>query len=164
MRLQLALNVEDIDQAVDFYTKLFDTEPSKRKPGYANFAIAEPPLKLVLFEVKEASERLNHLGVEVFEGEQVTAATERLKANGLADHVEDESTCCYAKQDKVWAIEPQGLRWEWYRVLEDSESFGEDRLARANGEHPETEPAETDRADPCCGTGRDATEAVTGCC
>jgi catechol 2,3-dioxygenase-like lactoylglutathione lyase family enzyme len=124
MRLQLALNVDDIDQAVDFYSKLFDVEPAKRKPGYANFAIANPPLKLVLFEVKGAQERINHLGVEVFEGEEVTAATERLKAAGLETLVEDETTCCYAKQDKVWAIEPQGLRWEWYRVLGSSETFG----------------------------------------
>ncbi len=132
MRLQLALNVDDIDQAVDFYSKLFDTKPAKRKPGYANFAVENPPLKLVLFEVKGAEERLNHLGVEVFEAEQVTAATERLKAAGLADHVEDESTCCYAKQDKVWAVEPQGLRWEWYRVLEDSDTFGEDSPRKAD--------------------------------
>ena len=126
MRLQLALNVDDLDQAVDFYSKLFATEPAKRKPGYANFAIENPPLKLVLFEEKGASERLNHLGVEVFEAGEVSAATDRLKEAGLAALVEDETTCCYAKQDKVWAVEPQGLRWEWYRVLEDSESAGED--------------------------------------
>jgi len=125
MRLQLALNVEDIEKAVEFYSTLFDVEPAKRKPGYANFAIENPPLKLVLFEVKGAGERLNHLGVEVFDAEEVTTATERLKSAGLADLVEDEATCCYAKQDKVWAIEPDGLRWEWYRVLEDSETFGE---------------------------------------
>lgn len=127
MRLQLALNVEDIDQAVDFYSKLFGAEPAKRKPGYANFAIANPPLKLVLFEVKDAAERLNHLGVAVFEAEEVTAATDRLKQAGLAALVEDETTCCYAKQDKVWVVEPQGLRWEWYRVLEDSETFGKEK-------------------------------------
>ncbi len=131
MRLQLALNVNDLDQAIGFYSKLFDTEPSKRKPGYANFAVADPPLKLVLFEVKGAEERLNHLGVEVFEAEEVTAATERLKEAGLADSVEDESTCCYAKQDKVWAVEPQGLRWEYYRVLEDSETFFEKQVPKA---------------------------------
>ncbi|MBJ18674.1 MAG: glyoxalase/bleomycin resistance/extradiol dioxygenase family protein [bacterium] len=131
MRLQLALNVNDLDQAIEFYSKLFDTEPSKRKPGYANFAVADPPLKLVLFEVKGAEERLNHLGVEVFEAEEVTAATERLKEAGLADSVEDESTCCYAKQDKVWAVEPQGLRWEYYRVLEDSETFFEKQVPKA---------------------------------
>lgn len=132
MRLQLALNVNDIDQAVDFYSKLFGTEPAKRKPGYANFAVEDPPLKLVLFEVKDAEERLNHLGVEVFGAEEVTAATERLKQAGLADFVEDETTCCYAKQEKVWAIEPQGLRWEWYRVLEDSDTFGEDEAPKVD--------------------------------
>jgi catechol 2,3-dioxygenase-like lactoylglutathione lyase family enzyme len=124
MRLQLALNVNDIEAAVDFYSTLFDVAPAKRKPGYANFAIENPPLKLVLFEVKGATERLNHLGVEVFDAEEVTQATERLKDAGMAALVEDESTCCYAKQDKVWAVEPDGLRWEWYRVLEDSDTFG----------------------------------------
>jgi len=123
MRIQLALNVRDIDAAVDFYAKMFGTEPSRRKPGYANFAIDEPPLKLVLFEVPDADERLNHLGVEVFADEDVTRATERLKAAGLSHLVEDESTCCYAKQNKVWASEPDGLRWEWYRVMEASETF-----------------------------------------
>lgn len=124
MRLQLALNVRDLDEAVGFYSKLFGTEPNKTKPGYANFAIQEPPLKLVLFEAPDAEERLNHLGVEVFEDQQVDAATERLRSAGLADLVEDETTCCYAKANKVWAQEPQGLRWEFYRVLEDAETFG----------------------------------------
>jgi catechol 2,3-dioxygenase-like lactoylglutathione lyase family enzyme len=124
MRVQLALNVKDLDEAVEFYSKLFDAKVNKRKPGYANFAIEQPPLKLVLFENPDASERLNHLGVEVFEGGDVRAATERLKAAGLADSVEDEQTCCYASQDKVWSLDPQGMRWEWYRVLEDSETFG----------------------------------------
>ncbi len=124
MRVQLALNVEDLDEAVEFYSKLFDAKVNKRKPGYANFAIEQPPLKLVLFENPGAAERLNHLGVEVFEDGDVRAATERLKAAGLADSVEDEQTCCYASQDKVWSLDPQGMRWEWYRVLEDSESFG----------------------------------------
>jgi catechol 2,3-dioxygenase-like lactoylglutathione lyase family enzyme len=125
MRVQLALNVKDLDAAVDFYSKLFGVPVNKRKPGYANFAIDEPPLKLVLFELPDAPERLNHLGVEVFEEEQVTAATERLKAAGLEHLVEDETTCCYAKQNKVWAKEPEGLRWEFYRVLENSQTFGE---------------------------------------
>ena len=122
MRLQLALNVDDIDRAVEFYSKLFGVEPAKRKPGYANFVVEDPPLKLVLFEVKGAPERLNHLGVEVFEAEEVTAATDRLRAAGLADSVEDQETCCYAKQDKVWAIEPEGLRWEKRMEAEGSES------------------------------------------
>ena len=141
MRLQLALNVKDLDAAVEFYGKMFGVSPNKRKPGYANFAIEEPALKLVLFEVPDANERLNHLGVEVFEGEAVTAATERLRAGGLETLVEDETTCCYAKQDKVWASDPDGMRWEWYHVLEDSESFGE----------PAPEPA-PERPEPagCC--------------
>jgi len=126
MRVQLALNVEDLDAAVEFYSKLFNAEVNKRMPGYANFSIDEPPLKLVLFEAPEAGERLNHLGVEVFEDGDVQAATERLKAAGLADAVEDQQTCCYATQDKVWARDPQGMRWEYYRVLEDSESFAGD--------------------------------------
>ena len=126
MRLQLAINVKDLDSAVEFYSKMFGTEVNKRKPGYANFAIDEPPLKLVLFEQPDATERLNHLGVEVFEDEEVGHATERLKAAGMADLIEDETTCCYARANKVWATEPDGLRWEWYRVIEDSETFGAD--------------------------------------
>ena len=126
MRLQLALNVRDIDEAVTFYSKMFGAEPNKRKPGYANFAIEQPPLKLVLFEDPDADERLNHLGVEVFEDADVTAATERLRASGLDHLIEDETTCCYAKADKVWAQEPQGLKWEFYKVLEDSETFGKE--------------------------------------
>ena len=125
MRLQLALNVSDIDAAVEFYSKMFGVEPNKRKPGYANFAIEAPPLKLVLFEIPDADERLNHLGVEVFGEEDVGAATQRLRAAGMETSIEDETTCCYAKADKVWATEPDGMRWEWYRVLEDSETFGE---------------------------------------
>jgi len=124
MRLQLALNVKDLDAAVAFYSKMFGAEVNKRKPGYANFAIDTPPLKLVLFELPDAAERLNHLGVEVEADDEVTEATDRLKAADLSHLVEDETTCCYAKQNKVWAQEPDGLRWEWYRVIEDSESFG----------------------------------------
>ena len=124
MRIQLALNVSNLEEAIGFYSKMFGARVNKRKPGYANFAIDHPPLKLVLFETPGAPERLNHLGVEVFEDEQVTAATERLKAAGLVDRVEDETTCCYATQSKVWAQDPDGERWEWYRLLSDSESFG----------------------------------------
>ena len=125
-RLQLALNVEDLDQAVDFYSKMFGVPVAKRKPGYANFAVEDPPLKLVLFEKPKASERINHLGVEVFEDAEVTQATERLKTAGLSHLVEDETTCCYAKQNKVWAKEPDGIRWEWYHVLADADAFGHD--------------------------------------
>ena len=123
MRLQLALNVRDMDSAVAFYSKMFGVRANKRSPGYANFVVDAPPLKLVLFETPDAAERLNHLGVEVFEDEDVTAATNRLKEAGLDHLVEDETTCCYAKQNKVWASEPDGLRWEWYRILEDTETF-----------------------------------------
>ena len=124
MRIQLALNVSNLEQAIEFYSQMFGAPVNKRKPGYANFAIDHPPLKLVLFETPGAAERLNHLGVEVFEEEQVTAATDRLRAAGLVDRVEDQTTCCYATQNKVWAKDPDGARWEWYRLLADSESFG----------------------------------------
>jgi catechol 2,3-dioxygenase-like lactoylglutathione lyase family enzyme len=124
MRIQLALNVSNLEEAITFYSKLFDAPVNKRKPGYANFAIDHPPLKLVLFESPGAPERLDHLGVEVFEEAQVSEATERLRAAGMVDRVEDQSTCCYATQNKVWAKDPDGARWEWYRVLEDSETFG----------------------------------------
>ena len=121
-RIQLALNVRDIDEAVDYYTKLFGVEVNKRKPGYANFAIDEPPLKLVLFE-NENTERLNHLGVEVFDQKHVAAATDRFVKAGIADEQETDSTCCYATQDKIWSSDPQGMPWEWYTVLEDSGTF-----------------------------------------
>ena len=123
MRVQLALNVENLDEAVAFYSKLFGAKVNKRKPGYANFAIDEPPLKLVLLEVPGAPERLNHLGVEVFEQSDVDAAIGRLSAAGIAGELEIDRTCCHAVQNKVWSSDPQGARWEFYRVLADSESF-----------------------------------------
>jgi uncharacterized glyoxalase superfamily protein PhnB len=125
MRLQLALNVENLDEAVEYYSKLFGAEVNKRKPGYANFAIDEPPLKLVLFEYPGAAERLNHLGVETFEQDDVDTAIERFTEAGIKAEEQTESTCCFAKQNKVWSRDPQGMRWEWYRVLEDSETFGD---------------------------------------
>jgi len=121
-RVQLALNVADIEQAVDFYSRLFDTEPAKRRPGYANFAIADPPLKLVLFEAPGAPERLNHLGVEVESTEDVVAAQRRAEGRGL-DPVDDSGTCCYAVQDKVWVEGPDEARWEIYTVLADAEEL-----------------------------------------
>ncbi len=133
MRLQLALNVSDLDAAVDFYSKMFGVDVNKRKPGYANFAIDQPPLKLVLFEVPDAPERLNHLGVEVFDDTDVTAATDRLRANGMSDLIEDATTCCYAKANKVWAEEPDGMRWEWYKVLADSETFVAEQKSHLGG-------------------------------
>jgi catechol 2,3-dioxygenase-like lactoylglutathione lyase family enzyme len=120
MRLQLALNVDNLDEAVAFYSRLFNRQPHKRRPGYANFAIETPPLKLVLFENPQAGERLNHLGVEVFEAAQVEDARGRLANAGILDTVQMGETCCHATQDKVWAREPQGLRWEWYRITDDA--------------------------------------------
>ena len=120
-RVQLALNVSDIDEAVAFYSKLFATEPAKRRPGYANFAVAEPPLKLVLIENPDAVGRLNHLGVEVFSTAEVTATQRRLADEGLATAVEENVTCCYAEQDKVWVDDPDGAPWEVYTVLADSD-------------------------------------------
>jgi catechol 2,3-dioxygenase-like lactoylglutathione lyase family enzyme len=119
-RVQLALNVTDLESAVDFYTKLFGTEPHKRRPGYANFAVVEPPLKLVLFENPDApGGTLNHLGVEVESVDDVSATTRRLSGEGLATRVEEGTTCCYAVQDKVWVNDPDGAPWEVYTVTDD---------------------------------------------
>jgi lactoylglutathione lyase len=120
--VQLALNVPNLDEAVAFYSKLFATQPAKRKPGYANFAIADPPLKLVLFENASADGRLNHLGVEVADSDDVWAHQQRLTTEGV-DSIEESGTCCFAKQDKVWVDGPDGA-WEIYAVLEDSDGFG----------------------------------------
>jgi catechol 2,3-dioxygenase-like lactoylglutathione lyase family enzyme len=119
-RVQLALNVEDLDAAVSFYGKLFGAEPAKRRPGYANFAIDEPPLKLVLIEGEGRGGSLNHLGVEVASTEEVAQATGRLAADGLTTRTEDAVECCYALQDKVWVSDPDGAPWEVYTVLGDS--------------------------------------------
>ncbi len=120
-RVQLALNVSDLDQAVEFYTKLFHTEPAKLRPGYANFAIEEPPLKLVLIEGHGDPGTLNHLGVEVASTDEVAATQDRLSGEGLATAVEDEVACCYAVQDKVWVDGPDREPWEIYTVLADVE-------------------------------------------
>ena len=120
MRLQLALNVRDIDEAVAYYSKIFGATPHKRRPGYANFAINEPPLKLVLFENPDADERLNHLGVEVFDPDKIPEAEERLTTAGVLDEIETEIVCCHARQNKLWSHEPQGLRWEWYHITDDT--------------------------------------------
>ena len=124
-RVQLALNVSDIEEAVAFYSKLFGTQPAKRQPGYANFAIADPPLKLVLMEDDTArghgvAGALNHLGVEVATSDEVTAATGRLHDTGLETEVEEQTTCCFAVQDKVWVSDPDGAPWEVYTVLADA--------------------------------------------
>ncbi|MBI4260885.1 MAG: VOC family protein [Actinobacteria bacterium] len=119
-RVQLALNVEDLDAAVEFYSRLFEALPAKRRPGYANFAIADPPLKLVLIEGEGRGGTLNHLGVEVGSGDEVRAAAGRLADRGLATREEQGVDCCYAIQDKVWVRDPDGAPWEVYTVLGDS--------------------------------------------
>jgi catechol 2,3-dioxygenase-like lactoylglutathione lyase family enzyme len=128
-RIQLALNVEDLDQAITFYSKLFHAEPAKRKAGYANFAIADPSLKLVLLENPGRGGTLNHLGVEVESREDVHAEIARLSEAGMFTEEELGTTCCFATQDKVWVTGPGGERWEVYTVLADSESFGDSPAA-----------------------------------
>jgi catechol 2,3-dioxygenase-like lactoylglutathione lyase family enzyme len=124
-RVQLALNVSDLDAAIDFYSKLFSVGPAKVRPGYANFAIAEPPLKLVLIEHPDerghgTAAALNHLGVEVETPDQVQAANARLSRDGLNPQVQESTTCCYAVQDKAWVDDPDGTPWEVYTVLADA--------------------------------------------
>jgi predicted enzyme related to lactoylglutathione lyase len=134
-RVQLALNVSDLDRAVTFYSKLFDTAPAKVRPGYANFAVADPPLKLVLIEdPTQKPGSLNHLGVEVESTEEVALAQARLAAADLATAVEDQVECCYAVQDKVWVDGPGGEPWEIYTVLSDADmAAGELRSAEPSG-------------------------------
>jgi catechol 2,3-dioxygenase-like lactoylglutathione lyase family enzyme len=119
-RVQLALNVSNLDQAVDFYSKLFATPPAKVRPGYANFAVADPPLKLVLIEGSTGG-TLNHLGVEVESTDDVMQAQTRLQTEGMATALEEQTACCFALQDKVWVDGPDGEPWEVYTVLDDAE-------------------------------------------
>ena len=123
-RVQLALNVDDLDAAIRFYSTLFATEPAKVRPGYANFAIADPPLKLVLIEGAAPGGTLNHLGIEVESTAEVGAAQARLAGAGLTTATEDQVACCYALQDKVWVDGPSGEPWEIYTVLEHVEMPG----------------------------------------
>jgi catechol 2,3-dioxygenase-like lactoylglutathione lyase family enzyme len=151
-RVQLALNVNDIDEAVAFYSKLFGSEPAKRRPGYANFAITDPPLKLVLMENPGQGGSLNHLGVEVASTSAADAEQTRLAATGLALADERDTTCCYAKQDKFWVQgPPDGESWEFYTVLADSQTFygGENGTACCGGAAAESSKA-TASAGPCC--------------
>lgn len=140
-RVQLALRVGDLQGSIDFYSKLFDTEPAKLRPGYANFAIAEPPLKLVLLEGEPGQATvMDHLGVEVESAGQVNAAGRRLTGEGLDTLSEDNTTCCYAVQDKVWVRGPGQEPWEVYTVKGDSQAFGADS----------GEPGTADQPDGCC--------------
>ncbi len=120
-RVQLALNVGDLNAAIEFYSRLFGTAPAKVRDGYANFAVAEPPLKLVLIENAGHTGTLNHLGVEVETTDEVMTTTARLSASGLATAAEENVACCYAVQDKVWVDAPDGEPWEIYTVLADVE-------------------------------------------
>ena len=131
-RVQLALRVADLEGSIAFYSKLFGTEPAKRRPGYANFAIAEPPLKLVLIEGEPGQDtRLDHLGVEVATTDQVTAATDRLRGAGLTTFEENDASCCYAVQDKVWVTGPGKEPWEVYVVKADADTLGRSAAAGA---------------------------------
>ncbi|MEU8216486.1 ArsI/CadI family heavy metal resistance metalloenzyme [Micromonospora taraxaci] len=139
-RVQLALRVSDLDGSVAFYSNLFGVEPAKRRPGYANFAVENPPLKLVLIEgAADQPTVLDHLGVEVFSADDVSAATKRLTESGLITLEENDTECCYALQDKVWVHGPGNEPWEVYTVKADA-----DTLAKAGGEEyrcgGETEP------------------------
>ena len=151
-RVQLALNVSDIGEAIAFYSKMFNTEPTKVREGYANFAIADPPLKLVLIE-NTVSERLNHLGIEVETTDEVAEATNRFDQIGFITDVEEQTTCCYAVQDKVWVRDPDDARWEVYTVIADSAVFGS---------------APVDGGDACCATSSPVESASLatkpGCC
>jgi len=129
-RVQLALNVDDLAASVAFYTTLLGTGPAKLRPGYANFSVASPPLKLVLLENPGQGGSLNHLGIEVAGSEQVRGEIDRLSGAGLVTAEETASTCCYATQDKVWVTAPTGERWEVYTVLADSPTFGDSPKAQ----------------------------------
>ncbi len=154
-RVQLALNVSDLEAAIAFYSKLFQAEPAKRRPGYANFAIAEPPIKLVLIENEAAPGTINHLGVEVFSTEEVVAETRRFVAAGLPTRTEEGVECCYARQDKVWVDGPDNEPWEIYTVLGDAEM----PAGKLRAEEPESSAAA------CCGPGvANADEVATACC
>ncbi|MFG1880550.1 ArsI/CadI family heavy metal resistance metalloenzyme [Micromonospora sp. NPDC049102] len=141
-RVQLALRVSDLEGSVAFYSKLFGVDPAKRRPGYANFAVGNPPLKLVLIEGgADQATVLDHLGVEVFNTDDVTAATKRLTDSGLITLEENDTECCYALQDKVWVRGPGDERWEVYTVKADA-----DTLATAT----DTEPMASGVGSRCC--------------
>lgn len=158
-RMQLALNVDDLDDAITFYSKLFDTTPAKVKEGYANFVIANPPLKLVLLENPGHGGSINHLGVEVESSEIVHAEIARLTGEGLFTDEEIGTTCCFVTQDKVWVTGPAGEKWEVYTKLADSETFGVSPQHLATDDAAEgsvccggkaSDAAEAESSAPCC--------------
>jgi hypothetical protein len=163
-RVQLALNVTDIDAAVEFYSKLFATEPAKRKPGYANWEIADPPLKLVLFEGAEGG-TLNHLGVETETPAEVTAAEARLAGTGLETTGIDDTVCCYASKVETWVTDPDGAKWEWYVKTGDADQLSNEIL----GQDASTMCCAPGAQDMSCASepvtvGTTATTAESGCC
>ena len=149
MRFQLALNVDNLEVAIDYYRRLFGVEVNKREPGYANFVVEKPALKLVLFEAP-GKERLNHVGFESSDDE-VDAWGDALESAGVLDERQHGEVCCYAKQNKAVSYDPQGLMWEWYRVLEDSPTFFTEEQAEA---------APTPQAAASAATG----DSKTSCC
>jgi catechol 2,3-dioxygenase-like lactoylglutathione lyase family enzyme len=150
-RIQLALNVDDVEAATEFYARLFGTAPAKTRPGYANFAIADPPLKLVLIENPGHGGTLNHLGVEIETTGAVNAEQQRLTDAGLATTDERGTTCCYATQDKFWVGgTPGGERWEFYTVLADSPAFAGTQQATACCTAQGTEAGDPATAGGCC--------------
>jgi catechol 2,3-dioxygenase-like lactoylglutathione lyase family enzyme len=153
-RVQLALNVDDLAEAITFYSKLFNTEPNKVKEGYANFAVVQPPLKLVLIESPGNGGSINHLGVEVDSSDQVHSEIARLSEAGLFTDEEIGTTCCFATQDKVWVTGPAGEKWEVYTVLADSNTFGTS---------PQ-QPGEGDDTACCGGSSEEADTASASCC
>jgi predicted enzyme related to lactoylglutathione lyase len=169
-RIQLALNVDNLGESIAFYSKLFDTEPAKLRPGYANFAIAEPPLKLILMENPGHGGSLNHLGVEVADTDAVDAEQTRLAEVGLASVEERNTTCCYARQNKFWVQgAPNSERWEIYTVLEDSQTFwGEDGSQSWDAAEValDASAARAEQGSPCCGSQEARGESVSpgACC
>jgi len=166
-RVQLAINVDDLAESIGFYSKLFGTEPAKVKQGYANFAIANPPLKLILMENPGQGGSINHLGVEVADTDAVDAEQTRLAGVGLASIDERDTTCCYARQDKFWVEgAPNGERWEIYTVLEDSQTFwGQD--GEASWSTVEASLDQSARGTLCCGGDEavgDSDSATSGTC
>ncbi len=131
MRLQLALNVTDLEAAIDYYQRLFGVAVAKRKPGYANFEVAQPALKLVLFETTDGSDRLNHLGVETFADDGVLQTAERQRQAGLEVDLQIAEGCCFATQNKAVSYAPDGTMWEWYRKIADLQEFASDEPVKA---------------------------------
>ncbi|MGA1073729.1 MAG: ArsI/CadI family heavy metal resistance metalloenzyme [Ilumatobacteraceae bacterium] len=136
MRLQLALNVDDLEEAVAFYSKMFGVGPAKTKPGYANFTIENPPLKLVLFEGAGPAGSINHLGVETESSDEVVAAEARLGGAGLDTTGIDETICCYAAKTETWVHAPDGNRWEWYVKHADTEQLENVVVTSSTGSSP----------------------------